>query len=113
MFQFLRHLFRRRQPVLITLPEPHTAPLSLQDRTALRLWLRSPETKFALAIMHARHPGLRLSQIARVAKSEWDQAAAVNFLHRIQGWDAFRDGLLTIADDPAAPREVPETYQPE
>ncbi len=113
MLQFIRHLFRRRPPVFISLPEPRTAPLTLDEKVALRDWLRLPTTRLALSIMHARHPGLRLSQIAKVAKSEWDQAAAVNFIHRIHGWDAFRDNLTTLADEPSGPQEPKETYQPE
>lgn len=110
MLKFIRHLFRRRQPERVILPAPLHIDLTPRERMELRDWLDNPVTQKALGIVAARHPGLRTHRIAKNARSEWDERAAVNYLNRIAGWEAYRDTLLTIAEPPTTLTEVPETY---
>lgn len=75
----------------------------------LREWLNLPLTQKALGLMEARHPGMGLRG-STVARSEWDERAAVALLNRIKGWESYRDGLLRLAEDPASTQEVAESY---
>lgn len=75
----------------------------------LREWVNLPLTQKALALMEAKHPGTNFRGPA-VARSEWDERAAVALLNRIKGWESYRNNLLSLADEPSEAREVSESY---
>lgn len=109
MLSRLRHLFRRRTPAVIVVPAPIARELDVRERQEIRDWLSLPTTQKVLGLLEARHPGTKTSRISKVARSEWDQLAAVNFLNRIWGWELYRNALLTLADTPSEV-QLTETY---
>lgn len=114
---FLRHFFHRPAPstpppppTIILLPSPDARALTPPERLEIRDWLALPATQRVLGLLEARHPGLRTAAVAKHARSEWDQLAAVNFLNRIHGWESYRNTLLTLAEPPPTVTEPVETY---
>jgi hypothetical protein len=116
MLSYLRHLSSRlaspppAAPAIILVPAADARALTAPERLEIRDWLALPATQRALALVEARHPGLQTARLAKVARSEWDQLAAVNFLNRIHGWESYRNTLLTLAEPPATVTEPVETY---
>jgi hypothetical protein len=108
MMSRIRHLFVRK-PTVIIVPSPLAEPLTARERMDLREWLNLPLTQKALAHMEARHPGTRL-RIPSIARSEWDERAAVSFISRVKGWESYRDQLLSIAETPKEAKDPVETY---
>lgn len=84
--------------------------LTPRERHEIRQWLASPTTQRVLALLEARHPGLRTAGITKHARSKWDGAAAINFLNRIAGWEAYRDTLLALPEPPVTTSAPSETY---
>jgi len=107
---YLRSLFRRPVPRVHFIPAPLATPLDQRGRLEVRDWLALPATQRVLAILEARHPGTQTARLGKVARSEWDQLAAVNFLNRIAGWEGYRNALLTLADVPSTASSVSESY---
>lgn len=107
----LSRILRRIRPTTtVIVPAADKAPLDLRERMAIRDWLALPITQRALGILEARHPGTNL-RVGTVARSEWDERAAVNYLNRIKGWESYRNALITLAEDPEqATTDVNETY---
>ena len=108
MLKSLRHLLGLT-PKVIIIPAARRQALDVRERMELREWLNLPSTQKALAIMEARHPGVGFRG-STVARSEWDERAAVALLNRIKGWETYRDGLLQIAEEPQEAREISESY---
>lgn len=92
------------------MPAADARGLTPRERLELRDWLALPATRRALALMEARHPGTRTAPLVKIARSEWDQLAAVNFLNRVAGWESYRNALLALAEPPAPAAEPEETY---
>lgn len=103
-------LFRKnREQVFV--PAPVVAELSSRDRVAIRDWLDLPTTRLVLGLMQAKHPGSHLPPgFSTVARSEWDERAAVNYLNRIRGWDTFRNTLLTLHIPTPDTVQIVETF---
>lgn len=112
MFNSVTRILHRIFPRPRVIVAPAMSTIRLDPRTRLQLddWLNDPTTKLALSLVEARHPGLHTSRIAKHARSEWDQLAAVNLLNQIAGFEAYRNALLTIADVPKERGDIPETY---
>ncbi len=108
MLKSLRHLLGLT-PKVIIIPAAHRQALDARERMELREWLNLGITQKALSIMEARHPGTGLRGTT-VARSEWDERAAVALLNRIKGWESYRDGLVQIAEEPQDSRSVSESY---
>jgi hypothetical protein len=109
MLSRIRHIFRR-PPEVIVVPAPLQYPLDARERKEISDWLDHPTTRKVLGLMEARHPGTQTRLMAKVARSEWDQLAAVNFLNRIHGWESYRNALMTLADPPKSNEPLVETY---
>jgi hypothetical protein len=110
---FLRHLFRKRRnpvPRVFVLPANVSPDLTPEDRKALREWLSSPLTKQALALTELQQPGILIAGSGTAVRSEFDRDAVVNRFHQLQGWQAYRTALLTIADEPTKESEPEETF---
>lgn len=108
MLQSLRHLLGLT-PKVIIVPASRKSALDVRERMELREWLNLPTTQKALAVMEARHPGTNIRG-STVARSEWDERAAVAMLNRIRGWESYRDALLQIAEEPRQMQDVEESY---
>lgn len=108
----LRRLLKPAAEKVSVIPAPLAKALSVEERTVLRDWLRRADTQLALSLLEARHPGTMTSRLPKVARSEWDQLAAVNFLHRISGWESYRNALLRLPEpdtsDPVVEDDYPE-----
>jgi hypothetical protein len=106
----LRSLFRRPAPRVLIIPAAVATPLDVRARLEIRDWLALPTTQRVLALMEARHPGTQTARIGKVARSEWDQLAAVNFLNRVAGWEGYRNALMTLSEAPTSASPVSESY---
>jgi len=112
MLNIVPKCFRRHTETVRTVVVPAAlhAPLDGRQRLEIRDWLNLETTQKVLALMEARHPGIQTSRISKVARSEWDERAAVNFLNRIAGWEQYRNHLLQLCETPVTRGDVEETY---
>ena len=106
----IARLFSRPAPRVIVIPAAVATPLDIRARLEIRDWLALPTTQRVLALVEARHPGTQTARIGKVARSEWDQLAAVNYLNRIAGWEGYRNAILTLAEPPTSPSPISESY---
>ena len=88
----------------------HAKVLSPEQRAEIRRWYDSPTTQLVFSLMESQHPGTQLSRHAAPCRSEWDEKAAVNLLHRIRGWETYRDTLLNLLESPATQSLNEEDY---
>jgi hypothetical protein len=106
----IARLFIRPAPRVLVIPAAVATPIDVRARLEIRDWLALPTTQRVLALMEARHPGTQTARIGKVARSEWDQLAAVNYLNRIAGWEGYRNALMTLAETPISASPVSESY---
>lgn len=109
MFRHLLSLFRPRvvRRVVVLNAAPPRVDLDPHAREALRKWLADPVTNLALALVEQKQPGVFIAGSGTAVRSAFDAQAVNNRFHQIQGWVAYRDSLLTVADD-VKPAEEPE-----
>lgn len=113
MWSRIRQLFRRRQPVVIVVPQALHVELTDREKLDIDQWIKSPVTAKVLALMEARHPGVGISPGLTISKNERDDIAAVNYLNRVRGWEMYRNQLLNLTKTPKTLRDVPETFPSE
>lgn len=114
MLSRIRHLLRRlvgQEPIIV--PAPISRELTAKERLAIRDWLNLDTTQFVLGLLEARHPGTQTSRISVTPRDANDAYGAVFVLHRIRGWESYRNSLLTLHQPPRTAGALVETYPTE
>jgi hypothetical protein len=81
-------------------------------RQRLRDWLNMPEAKLAFSILESTRPtyfvGIRVNCDPQV-----NEQLAMQRLYQLQGWQAFRNRLLTLDRTPEEIKQLEESYSSE
>lgn len=116
MIETLTRLFRGRptaESVIIFNVRPaDNTKVSPEDRALLRAWLKSPLTLQALALVEGQRPSIMSAGLA--GNVEDRRHSAEKRLLQLQGWESFRNTLLSLEHSPQELRPpLQETFSTE
>ncbi len=104
-------MFRQDRTMPPTVPQYQPADngkISPEQRKALREWLSLPETKLAFSLAETTKPTVFLP--VRTVQPELNAQLGMQRLHQIQGWESYRNFLLTLDRTPKEIEELREKF---